>query len=159
MTADRRHLARLNRLERVRAIARQTAANEAAAAESALSQITALAERTRFLAAEYAARAEAHDGYALREAARFAGGLQGIASSTAGDVDRARALADAKLVELGLAERRRAVVETRAGEAARRLARAATPVALGGRREGGAGLARLLNSPCCHFPEDAANHG
>lgn len=140
MSADRRRLARLNRLERVRAIARQTAANEAAAAESSLGQIAALAERTRLLAEEYAARAEAHDGYALQQAARFAEGLQGIAASTAGDMTRARALADAKQVELGLAERRRAVVETRASDQARRIARASLAVPLGARRGAGTPL-------------------
>ena len=53
MTADHRKLLRLQRLERVRAIAKQAAAAEAARAEGTLSQLLALAQRTRGLAADY----------------------------------------------------------------------------------------------------------
>ena len=54
--SDKRRLARLKRLEAVRAVARQAAAAEAAAAEGTLAQLIALAERTGRIAADYAVR-------------------------------------------------------------------------------------------------------
>ena len=44
-------------------------------AESTLAQLEALSERTRSLAADYAARGDARDGAELRQSGRFAGGL------------------------------------------------------------------------------------
>jgi hypothetical protein len=140
MKAERTRLARLQRLERVRAIAKQTAAAEAAQAEGTLAQLEALAERTRQLAAEYAARVELRDGAALQQVARFAGGLQGIYASTANDAATARRIADHKQEALGLAERRRAAVEERAERQARVVARAGERPALGSKRKIGTGL-------------------
>jgi hypothetical protein len=140
MKAERARLARLQRLERVRAIAKQTAAAEAAQAEGTLAQLEALAERTRLLAAEYAARSEAQDGASLQQVARFAGGLRGIYASTANDAATARRIADHKQQALGQAERRRAVVEERAERQARIVAKAGETPALGGRRKFGTGL-------------------
>lgn len=116
-------LLRLRRLERIRTIAKQTAAREAAEAESTLAQLEALAHRTQRLAAEYTARTEARDGADLQQLGRFAGGLQGVASSTSSDAAKARSLADAKLAQLGLAERRRAAVEDRAIRQSREAAK------------------------------------
>lgn len=140
MQADRQRLKRLRRLERVREVARQAAAREAAEAESTRAQLEALAERTRLLAADYATRGGAQDGAMLRQTSRFAGGLQQIYATTAGDAARARGAADGKLAELGLAERRRAMVEERASEAARDLARGREVQPLGARRGLGTGL-------------------
>lgn len=140
MKAERDRLRRLHRLERVRAIAKQTAAAEAAQAEGTLAQLEALAERTRQLAAEYAARIEAHDGASLRQLASFAGGLRGIYASTASDAATARRIADHKQQVLGQAERRRAAVEERAERQARVVARAGESPALGARKKFGTGL-------------------
>lgn len=147
MKAERSRLVRLQRLERVRAIARQAAASEAAQAEGALAQLEALAERTRLLAADYAGRNEALDGAALRQLLGFAGSLQGISASTASNAVQARQLADAKLATLAEAERRRAAVETRADQQALRIARGEngiargeTRMASGSRRRFGTGL-------------------
>ena len=140
MQAERQRLRRLQRLERVRDIARQAAAREAAEAESTLAQLEALAERTRRLAADYAGRDGAQDGAMLRQTSRFAGGLQQIYATTAGDAVRARGAADGKLAELGLAERRRAAVEERANEAARDLAKGRETPVLGARRGLGTAL-------------------
>jgi hypothetical protein len=140
MKAERARLARLNRLERVRAIAKQSAAAEAAQAEGTLAQLEALAERTRRLAAEYAARIEVRDGAALQQLARFAGGLQGIYVNTASDAATARRIADHKQQALGQAERRRAAVEERAERQARVVAKAGEVPALGARRKFGTGL-------------------
>ncbi|MFA7585714.1 MAG: hypothetical protein WCY11_05885 [Novosphingobium sp.] len=134
MTADRKRLLRLQRLEKVRAIARQAAAAEAARAESTLSRLEALADRTRLLAEGYGRRTEAADGHALQQLNRFAGGLQGIAASTRSDADRARSHADARMADLGMAERRRAAVEERAQHHARAMGKAAEHPILGSRR-------------------------
>jgi hypothetical protein len=108
-------LRRLGRIERIRAIARQTSAAEAAAAESARAQLTALAGRTRALAAEYACADSVGDGAALALAIRFGAGLQSLCGVTEHDAARAEAIADEKLVALADAERRRAWSENGSG--------------------------------------------
>jgi hypothetical protein len=140
MKAERARLFRLQRLERVRAIAKQAAASEAAHAETTLAQLEQLAERTRLLAADYAARSQATDGATLRQLDSFAGGLRGIAASASSDAARARNIADAKLAALGLAERRRAAVEERAVKQARDIAKRGKDPELGHRRGFGTGL-------------------
>lgn len=140
MKAERARLLRLQRLERVRAIAKQTAAQEAAAAEGTLAQLEALAERTRRLAADYAARIEARDGAALQQLGRFAGGLQAIYANTASDAAQARRIADGKMAELAVAERRRSIVEEHATKKARSIANRSETPSLGSRRKFGTGL-------------------
>jgi hypothetical protein len=136
MKLERARLKRLQRLERVRAIAKQAAAAEAAAAESTLSQLEALAERTRMLATDYATRSEARDGAALQYAGRFAGGLQQVYATTAGDAQRARVVANDKMTLLGQAERSRAAVEDRATAQARRIAQGGGEMPALGSRKG-----------------------
>jgi hypothetical protein len=140
MAADAKRLVRLQRLERVRAIAKQTAATAAAEAEGTLAQLRGLAERTSSLAAGYAGRSDARDGMSLQQIGRFAGGLQGISESTHADAVRAKSIADNRQLELASAERRRAAVEERAQQEARELAaRRQTPI-LGGRKAIGTDL-------------------
>ncbi|HWU02990.1 MAG TPA: hypothetical protein VN222_09660 [Novosphingobium sp.] len=122
MKAERAKLKRLQRLEKVRAIAKQSAVTEAARAESTLTQLQMLAERTGRLAADYANRTDVADGADLLRLSRFTGGLQGIHATTLADADRARAIADRRQQELAAAERRRAAVEERAQEQARQIA-------------------------------------
>ena len=122
MKAERDKLKRLQRLEKVRAIAKQTAVTEAARAETTYAQLSALAERTGTLAADYAARTDAHDGAALASLRRFSAGLQGIRATTQADAERAQAIADRRQIELASAERRRAAVEDRAQDQARQIA-------------------------------------
>ena len=148
MSPDRARLLRLQRLERLRAYARQTAALESAQAESTLAQLEALAMRTRQLAADYTQRGGMLDGAALQQLTRFAGGLQGISASTAGDTVQARCLADAKLMALAEAERRRAAAQERADGQARSLAKPGAEVAGGSRRPLGTGLEQSLADPC-----------
>ena len=140
MKAERARLLRLQRLERVRAIAKQAAAQEAAAAEGTLAQLEALAERTRRLAADYAARNEAQDGAALQQLGRFAGGLQAIYTTTASDAVQARRIADSKMADLAIAERRRSIVEDHANKKARSIANRGETPSLGARRGFGTGL-------------------
>lgn len=122
MQAERAKLRRLKRLERVRAIARETAAIEAAEAEGTLARLLALAGRTTDLADSYAGRADAHDAFELQQLLRFAQGLDQVARATRADSARAQELADRRQAELATAERRRAVVEERAQATARIMA-------------------------------------
>ena len=140
MKVERARLQRLKRLERVRAIAKQSAAQEAAAAESTLAQLEALAERTRRLAADYAGRSEARDGATLQQIGRFAGGLQHIFTRTSNDAAQARRIADAKMAELAVAERRRSIVEEHATKKAKRIASRSETPSLGARKGFGTGL-------------------
>lgn len=140
MTADKKKLARLNRLEKLRAIAKQSAATEAAQAESTLSQLRNLSDRTRRLASDYAARRDAPDGGALHHVGRFVNGLQTLSRTTDGDALRAQSIADAKQQVLAEAERRRAAIEDRATAQARRIASKAQPTVLGARRTIGTDL-------------------
>jgi len=140
MKAERARLMRLNRLERVRAIAKQTAAQEAAAAESTLSQLEALAERTRLLAADYGNRGGAQDGASLQQIGRFADGLRSIYSRTANDALNAKRIADNKMAELANAERRRSIVEEHAIKKARDIATRSAPPVLTARKRFGTGL-------------------
>lgn len=139
-SADAKRLFRLQRLERVRAIAKQTAATAAAEAEGTLAQLQALAARTGSLADDYAGRHDAKDAMTLQQIGRFAGGLRGISENTRADALRAKAIADSRQAELAAAERRRAAVEERAVQEAKDLAaKRETPV-LGGRRAIGTDL-------------------
>lgn len=140
MTGAHKRLERLRRLEKVRAIARQSAALEAAQAESTLKQLHALSDRTRSLAESYGARRGARDGAALGQLGRFVTGLQAIAQSTAGDALRARSIADAKQQQLAEAERRRAASQERAELQERMIAKDAQPLVLGARRASGTDL-------------------
>ena len=140
MKNERARLARLHRLERVRDIAKQTAAAEAAQAEGTLAQLEALAERTRRMAEEYAARIGAQDGAALRQVNSFARGLEGISANTTNDAANARRIADLKMQALSQAERRRAVVEERAERQARIIAKGSEAPVLGARRKTGTDL-------------------
>ena len=140
MASDRRRLVRLHRLERVRSIAKHTAAVEAAQAEGTLAQLIALADRVTLLATDYATRDDAPDALALQQLVRFAGGLRTVSDTTRSDAGQARALADRKQTDLAHAERRRAAVEERVLDEARAAAsRRATP-AIGSRRAIGTGL-------------------
>lgn len=134
MQPDAARLRRLQRLERVRAIARQTALGEAARAEGTLAQLSALAERTRAMSEDYRASGLLGDGHQLRQLGAFVAGLQGISAATANDLTQARSIADARQHDLAQAERRRAVVEKRARDQARAIAQAHAPQTLGARR-------------------------
>ncbi len=138
--ADPRHLLRLRRLEKVRAIAKDAAAREAAEAESTLAQLETLAARTGQLIGSYAARTDATDAGALRLLASFRTNLAGVGEATRADAQRARTFADTKLASLAAAERSRQAVEDRAKSTAEAIDQAASPVAQGARRSLGTGL-------------------
>ena len=132
MTPAQRKLHRLNRLEKLRDIAKQTAATEVARAESTLAQLQGLADRTRALAQDYASRTDSQSGADLRLLGHFATGLAAVQAITKADVARAQAHADRRQAELAQAELRRSAVETRATEAANLISREAATRALAG---------------------------
>ena len=134
MKPELRRLARLLRLEKIRAHAKQAAAREAAEAEMTLAQLDALASRTGRLLADYSARSDAVDGAALRAVAAFRSGLSGVSDTATADATQARGIADEKHAALALAERRRQVVEDRATHQATAIARAGIAPLLGARR-------------------------
>ncbi len=140
MLPEQRRLRRLQRLEQVRAIAKQAAAQEAALAEGTLAQLQALATRTRLMADDYRAHAGPSDGHTLRQHSLFVSGLGGISAVTSRDAAQAQTVADRKQDELALAERRRAAVEERALASERRLAQQVAVQSLGARRAVGTGL-------------------
>lgn len=140
MPPDRKRLARLQRLEKVRAIAKQNAAAEAAEAEGTLAQLLALAERTGRLAEDYAGRRDIADGAALRQLTSFREGLETVSRGTHADAARARGVADHKLRELSEAERRRQAVEDRAEAEKRALSGQQQTPPLTSRRQLGTGL-------------------
>ncbi|MFM5917227.1 MAG: hypothetical protein ACKOOL_06800 [Novosphingobium sp.] len=140
MQPELRRLKRLQRLEQVRAIAKQAAALDAARAESTLQHLRALAERTRMLAGGYDPRAAAPDGHALRQMSQFVSGLSGISATTERDALAAQDLADRKQHELARAERARAAAEERAESQAQLLAQRTARPEMAARRAVGTGL-------------------
>jgi hypothetical protein len=135
MKTERARLARLKRLEKLRAIARQTALSEAGRAEARLADLETLGQRTATLITGYAARTDADCGADLVRQRIYLGELQRMATRTEVDVARARDQADARAAEAAAAERSRAAVEDRATATAQRIARhqAAAAVPLGAR--------------------------
>ena len=140
MHPELRRLRRLQRLEQVRSIAKQAAAQDAAAAETTLQQLRGLAERTRALAHGYDPRNGPGDGLALAQLSSFVAGLSGISVSTERDAAHASAVADRKQHELALAERARAAAESRAAASAQVLAQRLAEPVLAARRAVGTGL-------------------
>lgn len=140
MRAERSRVRRLQRLETVRAHARQAAALAAAHAEGTLAQLEALAARTESMAAEYRQRHAPGTAQDLRQVGQFVAGLTGITRSTLSDAVQARIVADRKQQELAQAERSRAAAEDRARQGAKALASAREVPALGMRRPVGTGL-------------------
>lgn len=140
MRPEARRLHRLQRLEKVRAIARQSAARASAEAESTLAQLEALSLRTGSLVADYAARGDAADGGELRHLATFRAGLGQVSAATRADTERARGHADLRQQALAEAERLRQAAEDRARAEALALARQSAAPPLGARRQLGTGL-------------------
>ena len=113
LTAQRQRLARLRRLERMRAIHHREAMVAAGMAENTLAKLQQLAQRTETLADAYAARTDAVDGAALAQIGAFRTGLGQIARTTGGEIDTARRIADARAADVAATERRRSAVADR----------------------------------------------
>ncbi|MGG2362219.1 hypothetical protein ACE4Z5_24950, partial [Salmonella enterica] len=93
------------RLERIRAIVRQTALIEAGRAEARLAQLETLGQRTAGLIAGYASRTDAQCGEDLARQGAFVAGLARMAETTRTDIARARDNADRRAAEAAAAER------------------------------------------------------
>lgn len=131
-----RRVARLDRVERMRAIAHRQTLVAAAEAEATLAQLVALVARTKALAAGYADRTDATDGATLIEQGRFRAGLAAMAEATRGDQRRAQHLADHRAADVREADRRREAVRERKARTITTLTRltAQAAVPLGGTR-------------------------
>lgn len=140
MPPDAARLKRLNRLERVRALAKQDALRAAAEAEGHLAQLDALADRTARLAEDYRGRRDCHDGAELKRLLGFVTGIAAVGTATTRDVTAARQLADQRQQDLAQAERSRAAAEERVLGEVRAQARRDRTAVLGGRRAIGTAL-------------------
>lgn len=140
MRPEAARLKRLNRLERVRALAKQDTLRAAAEAEGHLAQLNALAERTVRIAKDYRLRRDCHTGADLQRLATFVDGIAAIGSATARDAAAARGLADQRQQELARAERSRAAVADRAMIEARAMAQQGKAPALASRKALGTAL-------------------
>ena len=140
MPSDAARLRRLNRLERVCALAKQDALRAAAEAEGQLAQLKALAERTAQIAEDYRARRDCQTGADLRRLATFVDGIAAIGTATTRDAITARGLADQRQQDLARAERSRAAAEDRIHAEARVQSQRGKIPTLTGRRAIGTGL-------------------
>ncbi|MCB2064163.1 MAG: hypothetical protein KDE25_12080 [Novosphingobium sp.] len=137
MSPERRKLARLQRLARIREVARHQAATRAAEAEDVFARVVALDGQTNALARRYEARGQCRDAHSLRQLDAFVSGLRAMSSETARQIESARSDADARQADLASAERRKTVVEDRARDVHRMLERRPGRTAsVGARRSG-----------------------
>jgi hypothetical protein len=137
MKPEQRKLARLQRLARIRAIARHEAAGRAAQAEDVFARIVALDSQTNALARRYETRGQCRDAASLRQLDAFVAGLRTISADTARQMETARSDADARQVELAWAERRKTVIEDRARDVRTALQRRSVTPASGSARRFG----------------------
>ena len=143
MPSDAARLRRLNRLERVRALAKQDALRAAAEVQALQAQgatLSALAERTAQIAEDYRARRDCQTGADLRRLATFVDGIAAIGTATTRDAITARGLADQRQQDLARAERSRAAAEDRIHAEARVQSQRGKIPTLTGRRAIGTGL-------------------
>lgn len=123
MKAERQRLGRLQRLEKLRDIARHNALAESGKAETRLASLELLQQRTNTLITGYALRIDAQCGADLVRQRIYLGELQRMVGRNETDVSRARDQADARAAEAAAAERSRAAVEARAQASAEAIAR------------------------------------
>lgn len=140
MTTDKSHIRRLQRIERLRAIAKRDAAQASAQAEGTLAQLERLSQRTQAMRDDYGARTGMRDGMALVQHQAFIAGIGTVHRTTSGDAAQAQATADRLQQELAAAERRRSAVDARLQTAQRALAQGNEDRPFGSRRAIGTGL-------------------
>ena len=86
-------------------------------------------------------RSEARDGATLQQIGPFRRRVaERSTRNTASDAAQARGIADSKMAELAIAERRRSIVEEHANKKARSIASRSETPSLGSRRGFGTGL-------------------
>ena len=133
MKPDPAILRRLQRLERVREVARRSAAMQMAEAEGTLGQLLTLRDRTRDMAGGYGTADAGMEGGDLRRITAFVDGVGRLTRQTEQDIDMARSRADARRGELLTAERRLSHVSERV-EAQRKALSAEKPAEAPARR-------------------------
>jgi hypothetical protein len=107
MNDSRKRLKRAALLERIRAVEQQQAATHAFQAEAVRQRLELLSTKTRSLAQLYALRDHAVDGADLRSAAVMGAQLRDLGRTADAQALQARRDADARLLDLATAERRR----------------------------------------------------
>lgn len=109
---DRKKLARTRLIERVRTIEKSRAARASADAEAVSSRLHGVAQKTRLLASHYAAADGLDTAADLRRQHAMRHQLHSLATLNDGHLRDAQRRADAAMVELGSAERKRARIES-----------------------------------------------
>lgn len=107
MTEEKRRLKRVKLIERIRSVEQRQAASAAHQAEAVRQRMETLSERTRSLAQLYALRDHAENASELRSASVMGAQLRQLGRTAEAQAAQARADADAKLLHLATAERRR----------------------------------------------------
>lgn len=113
MKPDPAILRRLQRLERVREVARRSAAMQMAEAEGTLGQLLTLRDRTREMAGGYRTADAGMESGDLRRIIAFVDGVGRLTRQTEQDIDIARSRADARRGDLLTADRRLSHVSER----------------------------------------------
>ncbi len=109
---DKRRLKRASLVERVRTVEKGRAARASADAEALSSRLSGVAEKTSMLARHYSANNGIETADDLRRQSAMRHQLHALGTMNQSHLQDARRRADAALVELGSAERKRARVET-----------------------------------------------
>ena len=133
MKPDPAILRRLQRLERVREVARRSAATQMAEAEGTLGQLLTQRDRTRDMAGGYRTADAGMEGGDLRRITAFVDGVGRLTRQTEQDIEIARSRADARRGELLTADRRLSHVSERV-EAQRKALSAQKPAEAPARR-------------------------
>lgn len=143
MTEEKRRLKRVKLIERIRSVEQRQAATAAFQAEAVRQRMETLSERTRSLAQLYALRDHAQDGAELRSASVMGTQLRQLGRTAEAQAAQARADADAKLLHLASAERRRQRAEDDRRDAMKALMeRLGKPEGTPVRRQGSGDLAQ-----------------
>lgn len=142
MNDKSRRTARLERLMRVREVARLTALERVSGAEQAFTRLSGVARRSNALAADYAARPDVHDAASLQNLRAYHSGIAQLSADAARNTIAARQAADAEQVLLARAERSRDLVEKRLIADRQAASKAKTAAMIAAQTH----LARSLNS-------------
>lgn len=109
MQANKRRIALLKRVARLREVEKRRAAVQLSEAQGMHGKLLALQDRSGEIAASYSARRDAGDGAALARQLQFTAGLESIRGETAGEATKAEDNSRAAMSQLRLAERRQEI--------------------------------------------------
>lgn len=111
MQPDKRRIAMLKRIARLREVEKRRAAMQLAQAQGLLGKLTALRDRSGNLVAEYSTRRDAGNGSELGQQLRFTASLAALRGHTAGETAKAEQSSRAAMAHLRLAERRHEITQ------------------------------------------------